>query len=81
MKIQSSRLLIVLALLVAGCAAAQTVASVYQNPRMAKKAYAKILVVGAQADVERRGRFENEVVRSFERSTRRRNLYARAARG
>jgi hypothetical protein len=61
----SSRWLVALALLVAGSASAQSVASVYQNPRMSGRTYAKILVVGAHADVERRRRFEKEVVRSL----------------
>ena len=65
MKKQSCRLLVVFAWMIAGCAPTQRVDSVSENPLLADRAYAKILVVGAHADVERRRRFENDVVRSF----------------
>jgi hypothetical protein len=49
----------------AGCAPTQQVASVYENPLLADRAFAKILVVGAHPNVDRRRRFEDDVVRSF----------------
>jgi hypothetical protein len=63
---QSARLLIALAWTIALNADAQSVTGVYENPRMAGRMYAKILIVGAHADVDRRRRFENDVVTSFE---------------
>jgi hypothetical protein len=45
MKNQSSRLLGVLALIVAACAPAQPVANVYENPRIAGNTYTTILKV------------------------------------
>ena len=65
MKKQSCRLLIVLGWTLAGCAPTQRVASVYENPLMADRAYAKILVVGVTENTDRRRRFEDDVVRSF----------------
>ena len=65
MKKQSYRLLIVLGWMLAGCAPTQRVANVYENPAMAGKAYAKVLVVGATENTDRRRHFEDDVVRSF----------------
>jgi hypothetical protein len=51
--------------MLAGCAPTQQVTSVYENPLLADRAFAKILVVGAHPNVDRRRRFEDDVVRSF----------------
>ena len=65
MSKQFHRLLIVLACMVAGSAAAQSVTSIYQSPPLSGSAYAKILVVGMHADANRRRRFEDDAVGAF----------------
>jgi hypothetical protein len=66
MKKQSYRLLLVLGWTLAGCAPSQTrVENTYQNPLLADRAYAKVLVVGVTENADRRRTFENDVVRSF----------------